>query len=126
MATTGSIIVIDNGSYANPGIQRVVEIDWTNDASAGTVSGWPTINLTGVLVGIRIVGPTNTATVTLKDAQGVDVLAGLGTGVISSSVVEDAPLTATNKVYFVLFGAYTFAVASGTNSQTGKLFLLLR
>lgn len=123
--------------YPSPLIgNRTFEIDWTNDSS-GTVTGssitingvaGPAVfNLSGELVEVEIVGTTHNSNVTLKDAAGVDVLAGLGTGVTAAAPVKDTPLSATNKFLFNLSGPHTFAVASGTASEGGgKLTLSLR
>lgn len=71
--------------------------------------------------------------VTLTDENGIDVLAGLGTNVSTSTVLNCSPVyvttsaTATNIVLFAVNDVLTLNISNaGTNNATGKIVIYLQ
>lgn len=124
-----------DGSVQSPNpINRIV-LAWTSDSS-GNVS-LPTSLIGGTLLCVETKpgspAPTDNYSVTLLDAAGIDVLAGLGAS-RSSSVAQvcGCPMikatdgTTTTAVPRVVAEALTLTVASAGNAKQGSVILYVR
>lgn len=104
-----------------------VTLAWTSHATGGNVEQTAT-NLRGVLKRISFVPggttPTDQYDVTLEDADGIDVLGGLGENLSNStattvSILDSLPLAQ------VLLGNHTLKVTNAGNAKTGSLVAYL-
>lgn len=110
-------------------------INWTSDSS-GNYSG--TVDVNGcILNAVFAPGsggsqPSNNYDVTINDAQGVDILAGLGANLSNTTATRKIPLfpatdgTTTTAGPGAVNGQLTVAVANAGNAKSGTIVLYHR
>lgn len=123
MAAVGTIVLTEQ----NFSSVKLIKFAWTSDAS-GNVSGIPTLNsYDGAVIACVTVpsgggtAPSASYTLQIQDANGVDVLAQLGTA--RSATVQEtlkAPLGA------VAASVLSLVIAAAGNAKQGTVYLFLR
>lgn len=123
--TSGSLTKTEIGA---PGSFRCYTIDWLSDASGNC-----TADITGVQGEIMrftvnpddgATSPTNAYDMTLKDRDGVDILAGLGANLSNSTALSRVPLTGdgtTTTQRFVTLGTLSLAITNAGAANGGIL-----
>lgn len=105
-------------------------IEWTSDAS-GNVSANTLDVVSGHLRQVKFIPgsgatqPTDLYDVTLTDADGVDLLAGLGANLSNAAARFLVPQASTFDRIFVEAGTITPGVANAGNAKTGSIILLI-
>lgn len=109
------------------------QLAWTASTN-GIVSQATTFHVRGELARVVLDGTSTgeTYSLTLKDSSGVDVLAGLGTGVSTSAVVSVVPgikitdSVITNVVPICVNDVLTLDVTVAGDSKTGSVILYVK
>lgn len=109
------------------------QLAWTASTN-GIVSQATTFHVRGELARVVLDGTSTgeTYSLTLKDSSGVDVLAGLGTGVSTSAVVSVVPgikitdSVTTNVVPICVNDVLTLSVTVAGDSKTGSVILYVK
>ena len=120
----GTIVETDS----NTRVIRKYVIAWTCTAG-GVVSEATNVILSGVIERVNFVPdaidvPTDQYTLTLADADGIDVLIGVGAqGLSSTTASTTIPLIAGNKI--AIDDVLTLAVAGAGNAKKGTVSIYL-
>lgn len=120
---------------------KVFELAWTSDGSGNVDQYTPASpRISGELIGIKVLGkdadgnnvPGGTHTVTLKDADGFDVLAGLGTSVAAAVALFKAACiigtdgTNSGPAPIPIDGLLRLEVSGAGAAKCGRIKLYLR
>ena len=107
------------------------QVVWTSDASGDvTVTAFDVA--TGVLEQVRFTPntdasqPSGAYDVTILDAQGIDILAGVGANLSSAASTVHVPAVSTTYQRVLEAGALTPTVANAGNAKQGTIVLLVR
>lgn len=124
----GSISLTGSGQV---GSLNKYQINWTSDASGNVDT--TTVDLTaGVLEQVRFTPNTSAAQpsgaydVTCLDAQGIDILAGVGANLSSAASTVHVPAISTYFKRTLEAGAVIPTVANAGNAKQGTIVLLVR
>lgn len=107
---------------------RYLRIDWTSDASGNVEQTISQDGANGVAWGSRFIPgtdsdqPTDQYDVTLKDANGLDVLNGTGANLSNSAAASKTP---DDTGTLPVVGPLTFEVADAGNAKKGSVILYL-
>ena len=102
---------------------------WVSDDSAGTASGTTTYGYDGELIMVQFdpdggaTTPADSYDITIKDANGVDVINSLGANLTNAATVTKAR---SDGLLAVSGSKLTFAVSGAGNSKGGTIRLSLR
>jgi hypothetical protein len=130
MAAVGSIVQ----SQSTHRTVKSLSLVWTSDA-AGAVSGIQSGDVDGELLGVVFkpgaagVQPTNAYDITLLDADGFDVLAGLGADLSNATATRVSPLIGngvTTNQRAPLSGSLQLVVANAGNAKSGTVTIYYR
>ena len=118
--------------YYGGGIKRVA-ISWTSDASGDAT--YTTTQLGGVILRVTFdpdgtAAPTDNYDITLKDENGIDVLAGSGANLSTSTTSSVCPQindqSAAAATAAAISGTLALAVSNAGNAKSGQVILYLK
>jgi len=117
-------------NQASGGAVKETRLAWTSDAS-GDVSGTPTENdINGVLLNVKFVPgssgdqPSDNYDVTLLDADGIDVLDGLGADLSNAAGSIITPLAGDGMVH--VRSTLNLVVANAGDTKSGEIVIYWR
>lgn len=110
------------------GSVKKVKCAWTTDSTTGAVDGTTTNTYSGRFIGLVTVpsttaAPSDNYTVTIKDADGVDLL--LGAAVTNRDTANTEFITEAS-ISGAAMSKLTFGIAAAGNSKQGAAYLLVR
>jgi hypothetical protein len=109
------------------GTVKKIKAAWVSDSATGAVSGTTTESYSGRFIGLitdpGATAPSDNYTVTITDADGVDLLLGAAIGNRDTANTE---FIAEASMAGVAQSVLTFNVSSAGNSKIGTIYLLIR
>ncbi len=138
MAATGTLAVTDVVPLQVPHLPvQKVTLAWTSDASGNVDQTTPAAYGGEILRVVFVPGtggnqPSNNYTVTLLDAQGLDLLSGQGASLSNTTTTEICPTvpakdgTTTSTTTRGFYDRLELVVSGGGNAKQGSLILYLR
>lgn len=133
----GTIVVADDDMYPHPGggvAKRIIKLTCTHAAGAlsetlgdsttglkhGPISGW---SLRHIVTKPGATAPTDATDLTIKDADGSDLLDANGTDKVDATTVESAPAGADGEIMDRLIPG-TLTIATANNAVAAAVFTL--
>ncbi len=120
----GSACVVTHATAATNGRMKTITFSWTSDDTTGAVTGSTTDTINGLVYGLKTnpgsTAPTDNYDITVTDADGLDVLGGVGadrdTANTEYAAAKDG---AGNVVPIPVSGVLTINVSNAGNSKVG-------